>query len=167
MKRTYLRLIGATIILVFLAACGLSMATYQGNGFTIKHPQDWTASTSDQTKLVTISHANRELRSIDGIITIQGQQLDNNPANAVISANEASLRANSLNQNFQSESVTISGEKGVLWKYDQTTADKKTIYRQGMFAKGGILYTITAAAEPSMTNLSDIEDAIKSFTLTK
>lgn len=167
MKKSFVHFFSLVLTIMTVTACGITMPTYQGNGFSIKYPQGWTVGTSDPTKLVTISYINTASTSIDGVITVHGQPLGSNDALAVIATNEATLRANPLNQNFQSEKATISAQSTFLWKYDQTKDDKKTLYRQAMFVLDGTLYTLTGVATEAVKNIDDVEEAIKSFTIAK
>ena len=153
--------------LILLTACGLTMPTYQGNGFSIKYPSGWSVSTADQTKLVTISCANPTTYSVDGVIVVQGEPLGNNDAVGVVAANEAALRANNNNQNFQTDKVTIAGQSTALWKYEQVSGSQKTSFRQAMVVIGGTIYTITGTANQNVQNIGDVETAVESFSLNK
>lgn len=166
MKKSVVHLLAVAFTALTLVGCGFTMSTYQGNGFTMKYPQGWTVGVADQNKLVTISYINAATYSIDGVISVSGQTIGSNDVPTVIASNEASLRANTLNQNFATEKVTISGQSTVLWKYEQARDNQKISYRQAMFAQNGILYTLTGVATGAVTSVSDLDDAIKSFAIT-
>ncbi len=153
----------AFFALLVVSACGLTMPTYQGNGFSLKYPSGWTPSTVDNTKLVTISHLNSALRSVDGILTVQAEPLNGNDINAVLANNEISLRATAAS--LESEKMTISDESALLWRYSQTVNNVVTNYRQAMLVKNSVIYTITAAVQSGATDLGDVETAIKSFNI--
>ncbi len=148
-----------------LIACGQAMTLYEGQGFNIRYPQEWVVNTDDKTVLITISHANRALKRVDGTLNVTAQPLANNNFAALQKANEDSLKNTSVNVNFQTERTKISNQDTSLWKYERIGADnKKTFFRQTMVTNKGTIYTITAISEESIP-ASDLEESIKSFSL--
>lgn len=149
-----------------LLGCGQNMPQYQGNGYTINYPQDWVVSTEDKSVLVTVSHASRSLKRVDGTLTVSMQALGNDDFLALQKANEETLKNNSINQNFQSEKVKINNQDTLLWKYERMGADnEKNFFRQALVLNQTAIYTITAIGEDSVA-VADLESAVKSFSIT-
>ncbi len=141
------------------------MPLYEGHGISIRYPQEWIVSTEDKSMLVTISHANRSLKRVDGTLTIGIQSLGNNDFLALQKANEDTLKNTSINLNFQADKVKVNNQDTAMWKYERTSTDnKKTFFRQAMVDNKGMIYTLTAVGEESVS-ISDLEESIKSFVL--
>ena len=159
----FFRLACAIILSVLLVACGQTLSLYEGQGFSIRHPQGWTVRTVDKAVLITISHADRNLKRVDGTLTVTVQPLNNEDFAALQKANEETLKNTSVNLNFQTDRVKVNNQDTTLWKYERTGTDnKKTFFRQAMVTGKGLIYTITALGEESVS-VSDLEESIKSF----
>lgn len=163
MNKSFLNIVAVVLMGLSLVACGFTMPTYEGNGFSLKYPSDWSASTVDTTRLVTISHLNRASRTVDGVITVQGEPLNNNSIEGVLGNNESSLKA--VYAGVESEKVTVSGQSGLMWSYSQASNDIVTTYRQVMFVQNNVIYTVTAAIQGANTDTGDIETAVKSVVI--
>ena len=147
-----------------LAGCGVNLQTFKNDSFTISYPQEWIASTNDAASIFTASHANRTAKRVDGILMVQTQATTETNLANLIAANSASLQSTAVNQNMQTDKVKVSNQDTTMWKYDRTAAgNKKVSFRQTMILSKGILYTITATIEDTVTNVSDVEAAVKSF----
>lgn len=154
-------LVGIPLVLV---GCGANLQTFKNDSFTISYPPEWIASTSDAASIFTASHANRTARRVDGILMVQTQATTETNLANLIAANSASLQGTAVNQNMQTDKVKVSNQDTTMWKYDRTVSDnKKVSFRQTMILSKGILYTITATIEDTVTNVSDVETAVKSF----
>lgn len=152
------------VIPLVLAGCGANLQTFKNDSFSISYPQEWIAATNDPNSIFTASHANRTLRRVDGIMMVQTQATPETTLANLIAANSASLQATAVNQNIQTDNVNIANQDTTLWKYERVGSDnKKVLFRQTMVLVKGVVYTITATIEDSITNVSDVEAAVKSF----
>lgn len=151
---------------LLLAGCGANLQTFKNDSFSISYPQEWIAATNDPNSIFTASHANRTLRRVDGIMMVQTQPTSETNLANLIAANSASLQASAVNQNIQTDNVKVANQDTTLWKYERIGSDnKKALFRQTMVLVKGVVYTITATIEDSVTNVSDVEAAVKSFTV--
>lgn len=160
------KIVTLVAIPLVLAGCGANLQTFKNDSFAMSYPQEWIAANNDPTSIFTASHANRTLRRVDGILMVQTQPtMETNLAN-LIAANSASLQSTAVNQNMQTENIKVANQDTTLWKYERVGADNKKVqFRQTLVLAKGILYTITATTEDSITNVSDVEASVKSFNL--
>lgn len=160
------KIVTLVAIPLVLAGCGANLQTFKNDSFSMNYPQEWIAATNDPSSIFTASHANRTLRRVDGILMIQTQPTNETNIANLIAANSASLQATAVNQNMQTDKVKVANQDTTLWKYERVGADNKKIqFRQTLVLAKGIVYTITATIEESITNVSDVEAAVKSFNL--